>query len=183
MNDLADATIGPRPKDAATRATFVSYDERDADEVDEFLDTHRGALGAIRSVGVTSTDALAGYADDASIIQEIARRYIGSADLALVLVGDRTWMRRFIDWEVAASASVGCPVLAVPLGATQPAVPARVRLLAEERRAIVAAHAPVSTAELRNWIVAATSYATSSHSSLRAMRTPLMRRDVSGTQR
>lgn len=182
MNDLIDATVGPHEEGAAARTTFVSYDARDADHVEQFLDTHRGALGVIRSVGVTATDDLAGFTDDSLIIGEIARRYIGGADLALVLVGDRTWTRRFIDWEIAASASVGCTVLAVPLGATQPAVPARVRLLAEERRAIVATHAPVSTAELRIWIAEARSRPRAGHSSLRAMRTPLMRRDVSGTQ-
>ena len=162
--------------------TFISYDDRDVEQVHAFLDTHRPLLGSVRSVGVTSDDAIARSADEQHILAEVARRYVGEANLALVLVGNQTWTRRFVDWEVAAAAARGCSILAVPLYPSAAAVPARVRLLAEARRAVVAGHPPTSTAEFDDWIseALATIASTSRVQPTRAMKTPLMRRDATG---
>ena len=184
MEDLARARPAATESDRNESVTFISYDDRDVEQVHAFLDTHRALLGAIRSVGVTSDDAIARYADERHILEEVARRYVGDADLTLVLVGEQTWTRRFVDWEVAAAASNESRVLAVPLYANVAAVPARVRLLAEAGRALVAEHPPTSTAEFGDWIASArTTGSLDPTHSMRALRTPLMRRDVPAARR
>lgn len=181
MNDPARGRTG----DTLRGATFISYDDRDVEQVHAFLDTHRQLLGPIRSVGVTTEDAIARYADERHILDEVARRYVGDAELTLVLVGEHTWTRRFVDWEVAAAASAECGILAVPLHTAVAAIPARVRLLAEASRAIVADHPPTSSAEFGEWLVQAqsTKGASDRVQPMRAMKTPLMRRDAQATRR
>lgn len=166
---------------SSSGTTFISYDPADIDRINPFLDTHRSVLGDIRSVGVTADDGIAHSSDEHHILDEIGRRYVAGADLTVVLVGERTWTRRFVDWEVAASASHGCGILAVPLSTATNPVPARVQLLAEARCAVIADHAPISTAEFAEWISAARNRDTSAGPALRAMKTPLMRRDATVT--
>jgi hypothetical protein len=172
----------PQPKAPqlqATGATFLSYDPLDIDRVHAFLDTHGASLGEMRTVGVTLDDPIARAHDEQHILDEIARRYVADAQLTLVLVGQRTWTRRFVDWEVAAAASNGCAILAVPLHPITPPVPARLQLLAESGGATIASHPPTSTAELTAWIEAACcARAGRLTSTPRAMRTPLMQRDA-----
>lgn len=165
------------PKTATPRA-FLSYDPRDIERVQMFLDRHASALPHARTVGVTSADDLVRWTDTTQVIDAIQRRYIGDADITVVMLGERTWTRRFVDWEVAASASGGCAVLAVPLSHGC-AVPARVRLLAEDGSAIISPQPPGSPLELGSWIATALNARKRVDSGRqRAGQTPLMRRNA-----
>ncbi len=159
-------------------ATFLSFDERDVDEVHSFVAKFGLALGRIRSVGVTTGDELGRSVDEFRIVQEIRRRYLGDADLTIVLIGDRTWTRRFVDWEIAASVAHGCALLGVPLHAEAPATPARLRLLAEDGRAVVMDQAPQDELELASWVVTTSELRWANRRVGRAMKTPLMHRDA-----
>lgn len=165
------------------RSTFLCFDPRDAEPVEAFVRKHREVLGTVRSVGVTGGDTVSHAMDERFIIAEIRRRYIAEANLALVLVGDRTWRRRFVDWEVAASATHGCAMLALPVCPRPPAIPARVRLLAEENRAMIRDRPPTDAKELAAWIQTAMDLRLSRQQIGRALRTPLMQRDVARRQR
>lgn len=172
------ATQEPKPDATTTPRAFLSYDPRDIDRVQTFLDRHATALPHARTVGVTSADDFVRSTDTNQIIDAIQRRYVCDADIAVVMLGERTWTRRFVDWEVAASASHGCAVLAVPLSLGC-AVPARVRLLAEEGSALILRQPPASPHELGSWIT--TALDTRSRSATgrqRAEQTPLMRRNA-----
>lgn len=156
--------------------TFLSFDSRDIAEVQSFLATYEMLFPSVRSVGVTAGDELVRWNDPARKLAEIRASYVGDAQLTVVLVGERTWTRRFVDWEIAASALNGCGVLAMPLGAPGP-TPARVRLLAESGRAIVLNELP-AVDELRTWIATAID-AGMSQPGGREPQTPLMGRDAS----
>lgn len=161
-----------------TAPTFLSYDPRDIDLVHAFVETHRSVFGELRSVGVTGSDAIARSHDERRIIDEIRRKYIASSELAVVLVGERTWTRRFVDWEIAASATHGCGILAIPIGDSSLAVPARLRLLAEEGRGVIAEQPPANPDDLRALTRTAMTLRDTSRRSGRAMKTPLMQRDA-----
>lgn len=174
-DNAEDETDDVNPRGAPT---FLSYDPRDFELAQGFVRAHRRELGIIRSVGVTGGDAIVGSRDERRIIDEIRRKYIANADLTIVLVGDRTWTRRFVDWEIAASASQGCGVLAVPLGDSHRAIPARLQLLAEEGRGVIAERPPVDTTEIAELMHQAMTIRALPGVSSRAMKTPLMQRDA-----
>lgn len=166
--------LGARP-----RVTFLSYDPRDSDQAEKFLARHASTLGQVRTVGIAPGDPLDDVADDATIIDEIRRRYLSDASIGLVLVGPSTWTRRFVDWEIAAAATHGCGLLALTLEPAAFPIPARLTLLAETRRAAVHTRPPVDGNELASWIDAAMVGAASPLHPERAANTPLMRHDVS----
>lgn len=67
--------------------------------------------------GVTDGDDFVDSPSDATIVATIRTRYLRDAALAIVLLGESTWSRRFVDWEIAAAlggpGDVPLPVLAV----------------------------------------------------------------------
>lgn len=162
---------------AIAPGAFLSFDPRDINDVQAFLVRNKSVLPGVRTVGVTSGDDLVRWNEPERVLAAIRSRYIGDATVTIVLVGEKTWTRRFIDWEVAASANSGCALVAIPLFAGS-AAPARVRLLAEDGSALILQRPPMSPRELSNWIATALQ-ARHADWGGRAMHTPLMRRDAS----
>ncbi len=95
-------TASARKDDPTRHKCFISYHVADMDEVESFLDTF-GSEFIPRSVGVTSEDDFVDSDDDGYIKRTIRERYLKDSTVTIVLLGQCTWSRKFVDWEVSSS--------------------------------------------------------------------------------
>ena len=91
-----------RKVDATRHKCFVSYAVADVDEVTIFLEDF-GAEFIPRSVGVTEEDDFVDSDDDEYIKRRIREEYLADSTVTIVLLGDCTWSRKFVDWELSSS--------------------------------------------------------------------------------
>lgn len=91
-----------RKFDLTRHKCFVSYHAADVDEVAEFLDTF-GAEFIAKTIGVTGDDDFIDSNDTGYVIDRIRTKYLGDSTVTIVLVGNCTWARRYVDWEVYSS--------------------------------------------------------------------------------
>jgi hypothetical protein len=88
--------------DPTRRKCFVSYRAADADEVENFLDSH-GQVFIARVIGVTDEDDFIDSDNDDYVFDRIRDKYLRDSTVTIVLVGKCTWARRYVDWEVYSS--------------------------------------------------------------------------------
>lgn len=81
----------------------MSYHHDDYDAVESFVDCFGALFGAVYTRGVTDGDDFVASPSDDVIIGCVRDRYLRDASLAIVLLSESTWSRRFIDWEIAAA--------------------------------------------------------------------------------
>lgn len=60
-------------------------------------------FNSIHTRGVTDGDDFVAGGSDDEIVGSIRARYIRDASVGIVLLGNATWSRRFVDWEIAAA--------------------------------------------------------------------------------
>lgn len=97
------ADFAARKSDDPTRhRCFVSYHVVDTDEVEEFLENN-GHVFIATVVGVTADDDFVDSDDTDYIMDRIREKYLSNTTVTIVMVGECTWARRFIDWEIYAS--------------------------------------------------------------------------------
>lgn len=102
--DIETQTTG-QPVRLAAPTVFLSYHYADADEVDRFVERFGGCFGQINAIGVTDGDDFVVGCTDRYVMERIKAKYIRDASLTIVLLGNWTWTRRFVDWEIAATLS------------------------------------------------------------------------------
>jgi hypothetical protein len=96
--------------DKVRHRTFITYHQEDQDEVDEFIKTfdHERDVFIARAVGSDETmEDLVGGDDDDYIMRQIREKYLNDTTVTLAFIGERTWTRKFVDWELAASLHQG----------------------------------------------------------------------------
>lgn len=108
-----------RKTDATRHKCFISYHVDDIDEVTTFLDDF-GSEFIARSVGVTVEDDFVDSDDDDYIKRRIRDKYLTDSTVTIVLLGQCTWSRKFVDWEISSSlrndaANKRSGLLAIPL--------------------------------------------------------------------
>jgi hypothetical protein len=91
-----------RSQDPTRHKVFFSYHVDDADEVEEFIDEF-GHVCIPTVVGVTSEDDFVDSDDLDYIMLRIREKYLADTTVTVVLVGQCTWARKFVDWEIYAS--------------------------------------------------------------------------------
>ena len=91
-----------RKSDSTRHKCFVSYHVDDMDEVTTFLDDY-GAEFIPRSVGVTDEDDFVDSDDEDYIKRRIRETYLSDSTVTIVLLGNCTWGRKFVDWEISSS--------------------------------------------------------------------------------
>lgn len=86
---------------------FISYHSQDAPEVLDFVESFESVL-IPRSVGLSEEDGPLIESDDADYIHNTIRdRYLRDSTVTIVMVGQCTWARRFVDNEVYSSLRSG----------------------------------------------------------------------------
>lgn len=109
MSDWARylSSLAPPPPPAPVkRKVFISYSHRDQAEAEQFVWDWRNVF-THRALGMRFTDDIINSNDAAYIMARIRANYIGDASVTLVLVGNCTHSRRFVDWELKASLQRG----------------------------------------------------------------------------
>jgi hypothetical protein len=94
---------------ATQHKVFISYHHDDQTEVDAFIREfdERGNVFITRAVGVGMDQSIIDSDDPDYVMQRIRRLYLADSTVTLVLLGQCTWARRFIDWEIQASLRQG----------------------------------------------------------------------------
>jgi hypothetical protein len=95
-------------KEAAGRhKVFISYhhNEQNQKEVDKFVSdfdkTHDVFI--YRALGIDMADDIIHSTDPVYVMRCIREKYIKDSTVTIVLLGNCTWARRYVDWEIQAS--------------------------------------------------------------------------------
>lgn len=91
-----------RKNDPQRHKCFISYHVDDMPEVEQFIEVF-GSEFIARSVGVTVDDDFVNSADEDYIKRRIREKYLTDSTVTIVLLGRRTWTRKFVDWEISSS--------------------------------------------------------------------------------
>ena len=89
------------------RKCFISYHHADEDEVQQFIqqfDHDRDVLIA-RGIGASMSGDIIDSTNTEYIKQQIRAKYLRDTTVTIVLIGQETWKRRFVDWEIACFSS------------------------------------------------------------------------------
>lgn len=88
---------------------FISYHHFDEDEVDEFIRTfdHDRDAFIARGLGQEMSQDIIDSDDTNYVMRRIRELYLGDSTVTLVMMGNCTWARRYVDWELQASLRSG----------------------------------------------------------------------------
>lgn len=98
------------------RKCFISYHHDDQAWVDRFVKTFDYAhnLFIARGLGQTMAQEIIDSTDTDYVMRRIRELYIGDSTVTLVMLGECTWARRYVDWEI--QASLRAPLNGLPNG-------------------------------------------------------------------
>lgn len=141
--------------------SFVSYHHEDQAEVDQFIRDfdHLGDVFIARAVGSDETmDSIIESENSTYVMRRIREDHLRDSTVTVVFIGEETWCRKFVDWELAASLHQG-PKAGKPngvIGILSPSLsaailPDRLRDNCETGFAKIYPY-PSSAAELAQWI-------------------------------
>ena len=86
------------------RRCFISYHHADEREVQTFLDTYSNAeVFTHRALGLDMAYDIVDSNDTDYVMRRIREQYMQNTSVTIVMVGQNTWKRRYVDWEIAAS--------------------------------------------------------------------------------
>ena len=88
--------------DATRRRCFISYHVDDADAVESFIENY-GDVFIGTCVGVTDDDDFVESTNEDYIKRRIREKYLADTTVTIVLVGECTKSRKWVDWEIASS--------------------------------------------------------------------------------
>lgn len=146
------------------RKVFISYHHKDQTEVDKFISTFdkRRDLFIARALGSMNQDIVDSGNPD-YVMRRIREIYLSDSTVTIVLIGECTWARRYVDWEIQASLRHGPKTLpngllgiVLPSAAKDPSPPKRldINLPRKNGRDGYARwyHYPSSASDLVAWI-------------------------------
>lgn len=142
---------------------FISYHAVDAVEVVDFIEKYDDVFIA-RAIGMEEDGSDIIDSTNVDYIRRTIReKYLKDSTVTMVLVGECTWARKFVDWEIYASLrSNPSPngLLAVQLPSTSTSALAPTRLELNRPKSVQDGYAdyyvnPTSGATLRSWIQSA----------------------------
>lgn len=98
---IAEAAAA-RSGDPTRHRCFVSYHHEDQEEAEQFVDAF-GHVFIAKCLGVSDEDDFIDSDDADYIMREIRERYLTTTTVTLLMLGECTWARRYVDWETASS--------------------------------------------------------------------------------
>ena len=81
---------------------FVSYQKTNATAVKNFIDEFSDVFTPL-TVGVTDEDDFIESEDRDYIMRKIREKYLTNSTVTIVLIGECTKARKYVDWEIASS--------------------------------------------------------------------------------
>lgn len=87
------------------RKCFISYHHADQDEVNTFIDTfdHTHNVFTARGLGESMSQDIIDSTDTDYVMSRIRALYLKGSSVTLVMLGNQTWSRRYVDWELQSS--------------------------------------------------------------------------------
>jgi len=84
---------------------FISYHRDDRTEVDNFVETfdHDRKAFISRILGVDMEQDIIDSDNTDYVMSRIRQLYLKDSTVTIVLIGNCTWARRYVDWEIQAS--------------------------------------------------------------------------------
>ena len=107
-----------RVADRVRHKVFLSYHHEDQAELDEFIRTfdHERDVFIARAVGSDETmDELIDSDNPDYVMRRIRQDVLRDSTVTAVFIGSKTWTRKYVDWELAASLHQG-PAVGQPNG-------------------------------------------------------------------
>ncbi len=104
MQEVQNAAIraSQRKSDSTRHKCFVSYHVADLDEVKAFVESFGEEFIPV-TVGVTDEDTIINSTDEDYIKAKIREDYLSDSTVTIVLLGENTWGRKYVDWEISAT--------------------------------------------------------------------------------
>jgi hypothetical protein len=103
---LSSLAPPPAPPAPVKRKVFVSYCHSDQQEAEWFVWNWRNVF-THRALGMSFTKYIVDRDNTAYVMSRIRSEYLGDSSVTVVLMGNCTHSRRFIDWEIKASLQRG----------------------------------------------------------------------------
>lgn len=85
------------------RRVFVTYHHAGQAEVTRFIERFASAFHEMRVIGVSDEDDFIDSSDTDYVLRRIREKYIRGTSATIALIGQCTWARRYVDWEIAAT--------------------------------------------------------------------------------
>jgi hypothetical protein len=91
------------------RKVFISYHKVDSDEVNSFIGTFSDSYGTFlaRGIGAGMAGDIINSTDTDYVMSRIRELYLGDSTVTIVMIGNCTWSRKYVDWELQASLRSG----------------------------------------------------------------------------
>jgi hypothetical protein len=102
-------TLGGLLTPAVRRKCFISYHHDDENEVTSFINKfdHAHNMFISRGLGSTMIGDIINSNNDEYIMSRIRQLYLSDSTVTIVLIGNCTWARRYVDWEIQSSLRSG----------------------------------------------------------------------------
>ena len=116
---------------------FISYHHDDDVEVSDFLETfdYERKVFISRGLGIGMEEDVINSSDTDYVMHRIKQLYLKDSTVTLVLIGECTWARRYVDWEIQASLRRGSTVtpngllgIVLPSASKNPVAPERLKM-------------------------------------------------------
>jgi hypothetical protein len=97
------------PAPSQRRKVFISYHHIDADEIRRFIQAfdHGADAFIARGIGASMSGDIVDSNDTDYVMGRIRTEYLRDSSITLVMIGNCTWSRRYVDWELQASLRSG----------------------------------------------------------------------------
>ena len=82
---------------------FISHHGDDREEVLDFIDEFDEGRDVLITRSITMPDDIINSDDDDYVMRQIRERFLEDSSVTIVMIGNCTWARKFVDWEVQAS--------------------------------------------------------------------------------
>ena len=87
---------------AVKHRCFVSYHEVNSTAVNTFIEEFADVFTA-KTVGVTDEDDFINSEDRDYVMRRIREKYLSNTTVTIVLIGECTKARKYVDWEIAST--------------------------------------------------------------------------------
>lgn len=86
------------------RRCFLSYHKADQDAVDNFIETFDYYHKVFTYRAIREMDSnIINSSDHDYVMRRIRELYLSDSTVTIVLVGECTWARKYVDWEIAST--------------------------------------------------------------------------------
>ena len=94
------------------RKVFISYHHADADEIRRFVNAfdHGADAFIARGIGAGMAGDIVDSTDTDYVLSRIRQEYLRDSSITLIMIGNCTWSRRYVDWELQTSLRSGLTV-------------------------------------------------------------------------